>query len=113
LIPRAQQLNLSRPLTYALRMGEKILSTPVPESVQEAIKPHAPSRIVGWMMEGLITRMMVPNHPEEKNFISWLAWVILFIRSHWLRMPPGLLFSHLTRKWVRKWRFDVRNRRTV
>lgn len=113
LIPRARQLNLARPLYYGLRMGEKILSTPIPKSAQEAIKDDAPAPAIGWLMEGLIKRMMVPNHPETKDLVSWFAWLLLFIRSHWLRMPPGLLFSHLTQKWVRKWRVDVRNRRTV
>jgi hypothetical protein len=113
LIPRARQLNLARPLYYALQMGVQIVATPVPKTVQEEIKTHAPLPPIGWLMTILMRRMIIPNHPEEKNFISWLAWFLLFIRSHWLRMPPGLLFKHLTKKWVRKWRFDVRNRRTV
>jgi hypothetical protein len=113
LIPRARQLNLARPLYYALQMGAEIVATPVPKMVQDEIKTHAPMQPLGWLMAILMRRMMVPNHPEEKNFLSWLAWFLLFIRSHWLRMPPGLLLKHLTKKWVRKWRFDVRNRRTV
>ncbi|MBF0447528.1 MAG: nucleotidyltransferase family protein [Magnetococcales bacterium] len=113
LIPRARTLNLARPLYYALRMGEKMVSTPLSESVKQTIQVDAPSPWVGWLMESLMERMMVPGHPEKKDPLSWVAWLLLFIRSHWLRMPPGLLFSHLTRKWVRRWRFDVRNRRTV
>ncbi|MBF0357171.1 MAG: nucleotidyltransferase family protein [Magnetococcales bacterium] len=113
LIPRARQLNLARPLYYAVQTGVEIVATPVPAEIREAIKVHAPSRPVDLLMQLLIRRMMVPNHPEERDLLSWLAWLLLFIRSHWLRMPPGLLLSHLTKKWVRKWRFDVRNRRTV
>jgi hypothetical protein len=113
LLPRARQLNLARPLYYAVQIGGGILSTPIPESVQKAIRADGPSRPIGWLMEILIRRMMIPDHPEKKDLLSWLAWLLLFIRSHWLRMPPGLLLSHLTQKWVRKWRFDVRNRRTV
>ncbi|MBF0381918.1 MAG: nucleotidyltransferase family protein [Magnetococcales bacterium] len=113
LIPRAVELNLVRPLYYALQTVADIVATPIPKWVQDEIKVHAPIRPIGWLMTILIQRMMIPNHPEERDFISWLAWFLLFIRSHWLRMPPGLLFKHLTNKWVRKWRFDVRNRRTV
>jgi hypothetical protein len=35
--------------------------------------------------------------------LSGMARWALYVRSHWLRMPPLLLMQHLTRKVLRRW----------
>jgi hypothetical protein len=57
------------------------------------------------MMDALVPRVLGPVHPDLRSpaslrFARWL----LYVRSHWLRMPPALLARHLTTKWMRRFR---------
>ncbi|HIJ84317.1 MAG TPA: hypothetical protein HPQ00_08945, partial [Magnetococcales bacterium] len=115
LLPRARLLDLVRPLSYALYFCQTLLESPIPKATMEQIaaEPQAPGRVARGIMKQLVTRIMTPGDPDRLEFSSWLAWSLLYIRSHWLRMPPGMLVSHLTQKGLRRWRFDVRNRRIV
>ncbi|MBF0132891.1 MAG: nucleotidyltransferase family protein [Magnetococcales bacterium] len=115
LLPRARVLNLIRPLYYALHFCHRLLGTPIPETIlaEANADPQAPGMVARVVMNQLIARIMTPGNPDRLEFTSWLAWSLLYIRSHWLRMPPRMLISHLTQKGLRRWRFDVRNRRIV
>ncbi|MBF0436235.1 MAG: nucleotidyltransferase family protein [Magnetococcales bacterium] len=115
LLPRARQLGLISPLYYALYFCKKLTDTPIPDALLAEITadPLAPGIAARMVMKRLVGRIMTPGDPDRLEWLSWLAWSLLYIRSHWLRMPPGMLVTHLTRKGFRKWRFDVRNRRVV
>lgn len=115
LLPRARLLGLIRPLYYALHFCKKLADTPIPDTILAEITndPLAPGIAARMVMNQLVGRIMTPGNPDRLEWLSWLSWSLLYIRSHWLRMPPGMLVSHLTQKGLRKWRFDVRNRRVV
>ncbi|MBF0107614.1 MAG: nucleotidyltransferase family protein [Magnetococcales bacterium] len=115
LLPRARALDLVRPLYYSLHYCKKLLASPIPDAILQemARDPGGPGVVARVVMDRLIARIMVPGDPDRLEFVSWLAWSLLYVRSHWLRMPPGMLLTHLTRKGLRRWRFDVRNRRIV
>lgn len=115
LLPRARELNLVGPLYYALHFCHRLLGTSIPEAIlaEAGSDPQAPGIVARIFMNQLIARIMTPGNPDRLELTSWLAWSLLYIRSHWLRMPPGMLVSHLTQKGLRRWRFDVRNRRIV
>ncbi|MBF0423281.1 MAG: nucleotidyltransferase family protein [Magnetococcales bacterium] len=115
LLPRAQTLGLIRPLYYALHFCRRWLDTVVPDDVLAtiAVQPQVPGTAARMVMNQLVDRIMTPGDPDHLEWSSWFAWSFLYIRSHWLRMPPGMLVVHLTRKGLRRWRFDVRNRRVV
>lgn len=100
---RAEALQLARPLYYALRYCRRLLETPIPAEVLDyAERSWAPPLPVRWLMDRLVTRVLTPRLPEERDpAIS--AW-LLYVRSHWLRMPPWLLASHLSRKGWRRMR---------
>jgi hypothetical protein len=51
-------------------------------------------------MDSLVPRVLEPRYPDRlpARVAAWL----LFVRSHWLRMPPGLLAVHLLRKALRR-----------
>ncbi len=59
-----------------------------------------PNRTGQKLMAHLIREVLRPRLPGESPpaFRQWL----LYVRSHWIRMPPGLLLSHLTRKSLRR-----------
>jgi hypothetical protein len=98
LAARATELELGRPLFYALRYAIRLLGTPVPEAVlREAAfdAPHAPLLA---LMDALFLRGLMPPHPSCADALSGLAHGMLYIRGNWLRMPPLMLSRHLFHK---------------
>ena len=94
---RAVAQDLTRPLFYALRYTTQILGTPVPESaMQNRINP--PSHLLLILMDALFTRAFRPDHPSCRLRFTRVARWLLYLRSHWLRMPPWLLARHLWHK---------------
>ena len=103
LVPAAVGLGLVRPLYYALRYASLMLGTPVPEAVMAAAaragQPPAPVRAA---MDPMVGSALVPDLPEFSSPWRRVACLCLYIRSHWLRMPPVPLALHLMRKaWLR------------
>jgi len=104
LVPRARAMDLARPLYYALRYTRRILGTPVPEPVMNAADEMSPARPVLFLMDFCAGRALATPHPENMpSRLSALAGWCLYVRSHWLRMPPLLLAQHLTKKAFRRW----------
>jgi hypothetical protein len=102
LVPRALALTLGRPLYYALRFCEKLLGTPAPTPVRDATRAFAPFPPAGLVMDVLARRAMSPDGWEGPSLATGSARFLLYVRSHWLRMPPLLLARHLARKaWAR------------
>lgn len=98
LIERARTMDLERPLFYALRYCERWLETPVPDSSSL----ETPSAATVSVMDALTSRALMPDGWEPQPLAKqWARW-LLYIRSHWLRMPPILLVRHLAIKaWMR------------
>ncbi len=95
---RAAELDGFGPLHYALRYLERFLCRPVPESLRDRSRAHAPLPPLGWVMDGLFSRALQPDHPSCHDPLSGFASWLLYLRGHWLRMPPHLLIPHLVRK---------------
>jgi hypothetical protein len=97
---RAATLELTRPLYYALRYTAKLLGTPVPDDVMHRLAGARPPAPVEALMDALYDRAFRPDHASCADALTPLAKWLLYIRGHWLRMPPYLLVYHLTRKAV-------------
>jgi hypothetical protein len=95
---RAQQLDLARPLYYALRYTRRILHTPVPDSALEMARAGEPFWLGALFMDALFLRALRPDHASCADFFTPAARWLLYLRSHWLRMPPLLLVRHLLHK---------------
>lgn len=103
LLPRAEELQLSRPLYYALRYTRRVLNSPIPEGVLEASEKSRPPWPALKVMDRLVASAVRPRPRSEEGFASGFTAGLLYCRSHWLRMPPWLLVRHLLRKlFVRK-----------
>jgi len=102
LTPRSRELGLQRPLFYGLRYNARLLRTPIPEEVLLAAAEGGPVPPVRALMDLLVTSALEPGHPDRSHPGKALAGWLLYLRSHWLRMPPGLLLRHLaTKAWMR------------
>jgi hypothetical protein len=99
LADRAARMDLARPLYYALRYCRMYLDTPVPSpTCAEIDRIGGPARPVLAMMDRLVDRAIVLRDPDRDDRLAVTAHILLYIRSHWLRMPPHLLAPHLCRK---------------
>lgn len=98
LTARAGELQLRRPLFYALRYLRLFLDTPVPDSALAALEGAAPGRLTLALMDGIFTRALAPVHASCADAFTPLARLAAFVRAHWLRMPAHLLIPHLFHK---------------
>jgi len=95
---RAHEMQLARPLFYALRYTARLLHTPVPPSVTAALADAGPGRPLLALMDALFLRALLPLHASCSDRFTGLAHSLLYIRGNWLRMPPLLLARHLFHK---------------
>jgi hypothetical protein len=98
---RARELDLARPLYYALRYATGILGTPVPETARLAAERGRPPVLLRALMDSLFLRALQPEHRSAADALTPLARKSLYVRAHWLRMPAGLLAFHLAVKALR------------
>lgn len=102
LLARACALELSQPLSYAIRYCLLFFETPVPAEIIKTIEPAFIGKLRLHMLDFLFFRGLMPNHASCGDRWTGLARWLLFVRSHYLRMPLYLLIPHLSRKaWLR------------
>ena len=99
---RAELLGIARPLFYALKFTKTFLGTTIPKDVLTTIESAAPPWPVKPLMNQLVSRALTPEHPDHPTTMTALARWMLYVRSHYLRMPLRLLIPHLLRKSFRK-----------
>lgn len=104
LLQRAAQLDLRWPLYQALRYTRLVLQTPVPEPVWHEVSTLSSSPAPTWLQDALYLRALRPVHASLDDTWTPSARFLLYLRGHWLRMPPGLLALHLLRKALTAWR---------
>src|SRR5262249_24390692 len=95
LVERSAELDLRRPLFYALRYTAAILGVAVPRSIAAADRLNPPGVAVRALMDFLFDRALRPDHPDHRDLFGGAALRLLYIRAHWLRMPPHILIPHL------------------
>lgn len=100
LLHRANTLHQQLPLFYALRYSHHILHTPVPASVLATTRQYASNKVHALIMDALFLRALLPDHDSCNDRWTGLARWLLYVRSHWLKMPLYLVLPHLLRKSV-------------
>jgi hypothetical protein len=98
LLARAREMDLERVVFYALRFSTQLLGTPVPPEVLQGAARLAPGPLTRRLMDALYGRALLPHHSSCDDGLTGLARRLLFVRAHWLRMPPALLARHLAHK---------------
>ena len=97
LLRRAETLNLMGPLALALRYSRRLLDTPVPNHALVRSSEYFNQLAWPWR-DALFLGGLFTAHPSCRLQYSGLAQFLLYIRSHALRMPLGLLLPHLLQK---------------
>lgn len=99
LVRRAAELDLLRPLFYALRYCTKMLGTPFPEwALNIAERQGSPGLVLVRLMDSLIMRSIGVVFDSKTPPLTHIAKFAIYVRSHYLRMPVYLLIPHLIRK---------------
>lgn len=98
---RAIELELQRPLAYALEVLSEIFDTAIPAITREACAAALPRNGADFM-RALFLAGLRPDNPSCHRRRDDLARFALYIRGHYLRMPPHLLLPHLVRKALRR-----------
>jgi len=98
LLERAEEMDLLPPLYYAARYLDLMLDSPIPKSVHERLCLKGPGLLMSKVMDNLFRRALLPSHSSCDVFGTAFARWLLYIRSHYLRMPLYLLIPHLIRK---------------
>ncbi len=98
LVPRAVTLGLTRPLYYALRYTTAMLGTPVPADIRAQAEVGRPIAPVIRLMDACYGRVLRPAHASTAQAGTGVARLVLYLRSHWIKMPFHLLAYHLGRK---------------
>ncbi|MEM7255407.1 MAG: nucleotidyltransferase family protein [Pseudomonadota bacterium] len=101
LCTRAEELELTRPLYYALSLCRRILQTPLPGDCEAQMANYALPAPFDAIMSTLFSHALAPSHRSCDRFLTGPARWLLYVRSHYMRMPLRLLIPHLLRKAVR------------
>jgi hypothetical protein len=98
LLDRARELSLQVPLSHGLTHVARLFSTSAPPTLSARLRSLDGSLIKRPLMTAMLRIALRPENPGGEGplggFVRWL----LYVRSHWLRMPPHLLIYHLGRK---------------
>jgi hypothetical protein len=97
LAERAEELGLQRPLFYAVSSMRRILGTAIPDDIWAKISTARPTYLVDRVMSHAIDRHLAPENMAALQ--CGFAEQLLYLRSHWIRMPPLMLAKHLGYKW--------------
>lgn len=100
LVDRAAELDLNRPLYYALRYTSRLLGTQVPTTAVNSLRRVGPKDMQRAVMDVLFEHALRPAHSTCRNAFSGLALWLLYVRAHYLLMPVHILIPHVVRKAV-------------
>lgn len=101
LLDRAEELDLTRPAYYSIRYVNLLLDMHIPDNIIKHSRKWSPPGIVVWFMDRAVPRALYPQHPDRPTRMTELYRLLLYMRSHWIKMPPWLLAYHLSYKFIR------------
>lgn len=104
---RAEALDLSECVHLGLQHANSMLGTPVPTDLVLHGKNASQATLRGRLMQRAWARAL--STPASPNRVPWrtqAALAAVYLRAHWMRMPPALLARHLAVKGIRRLRGD-------
>ncbi len=104
LVARAGAQGLGRPLYYASEALTRVLGTPIPARIRNDVLTFQPAFPVAKWMNNTLAEVLSPVDPQHWPPANRGRLWLLYVRSHWLRMPAYLLVPHLVRKSIRRQR---------
>lgn len=109
LVARAGELGVGRPIFYACRYAKVLLGTYIPPETEAGLQAFAPPALTLALMDRLAVEALVPDSLFHPRSGRGAACFIMYLRSHWLRMPPLMLARHLGNKAIRRWKHPLKS----
>lgn len=98
LVTEAGAMRRGRDVFYALRCCHRWFGTPVPPEVLERLQPFAPAAPIRALMEWVFRHAAASRAAGPAPRRTAFCRGCLFLRSHWIKMPPLMLVRHLLHK---------------
>ncbi len=98
LFARAKELGLGEPLFHALHHISRLFANEGPEGFRSELRDIQPNWMACKVMSSLLGMALQSHHPSCDSLSGEFSRWLLYVRSHYLRMPLHLLIPHLTRK---------------
>jgi hypothetical protein len=95
LVHRADELGLSRPLFYAVHFCGELLRSDLSGRIEKQLDAAAPTAPSRQLILSMMRSRLIPADPDHTAAMRRIAANLLYLRSHWLRMPPLMLARHL------------------
>lgn len=100
---RAIELDLIRPCYYAVKYCRLWLATPIPENVDAILlQAESLSALTSGIMDRILPASLGAVLESSPGAFAHIANFMMYVRSHYLRMPLYLLIPHLLRKQFQK-----------
>jgi len=93
LIKRSQALNFEFILYHCLKLQQRLFSIELDEDIFNTLIKNKLSRAKANFIVSLFEHVLNPL--PKKTFLYNLSSFLLYIRSHWLKMPLKILIPHL------------------
>lgn len=101
----SRTLDVVAPVAFGLHLARLLLDSPIPPPVLEDML-NAAGRPASRLLTMLYTSAMRPENEAIESTAAMLARFAIYVRAHWLRMPPYLLLRHLAHKSIVRLRKD-------
>ena len=98
LLDRAHALGIQTPLFHVLQQVARLFGTHPPAELTAQADALASGFASRTLMPALLKLALRPQHPSCDSRLTGLARWLLYVRSHWLRMPWWQILPHLARK---------------
>ena len=98
LLEEAEALDLGRLLFYALRHAARRFATSVPDEAAARLRLAGPGPLRLAVLDAAFDGGFRPRAASSTGGRDAVARGVLFLRGHWLKMPPWLLARHLFHK---------------
>jgi Uncharacterised nucleotidyltransferase len=102
LVARARQQGLGRPLYYGFETLSGVLRSPIPADARREARQFKPAPPVDRWMSRTLASVLTPADPARWPPAHRGRLWMLYVRSHWLRMPAHVLVPHLITKTYKK-----------
>lgn len=98
LFDRAQALGIQVALFHVLKQVQRLFGTRPPAALMGRANALANGIGSRTLMPALLKLALRPQHPSCDSPLTKLARWLLYVRSHWLRMPWYQILPHLVQK---------------
>jgi hypothetical protein len=105
LVSMAAGNDLALPVAHGLHLAKRLFGTPVPDDVMAHLVPGYAERRSAHLLSRIYLSALQSPQWAHRSMWARTAHGAIYVRGHWLRMPPWLLFRHLA---IKAWKSATR-----